>query len=179
MFWVIVVFSGFLIAGILITNNFETWKNNPVSTTIETLPIAKVKFPLVNVCPPQNTFTTMNYDLVKTAKATFDKDIRDDLATLLILDWQDEDFTEKMEELSSFKEKNKYLNWYLGYSELYLPSESRNNYYQYQYYYMYTAATDGSFSSPWFGEQFTDKFEMNVYWGFRIWLPAKIKKKKI
>ena len=45
IFWVSVVIIGFLLAGLLINNSFSEWKNNPISTTIETFPIKNVPFP--------------------------------------------------------------------------------------------------------------------------------------
>ena len=42
LFWIMVVLSGFTCAGILIYQSFKAWEENPVTTTIETLPISKV-----------------------------------------------------------------------------------------------------------------------------------------
>ena len=39
LFWALVVIAGFTGAGFLIYESFEGWSDNPVSTTIETLPI--------------------------------------------------------------------------------------------------------------------------------------------
>ena len=61
VFWVIVVILGFTLASLLIMTSFQDWAENPVTTTIETLPIEKVPFPQITVCPPKNTFTNLNY----------------------------------------------------------------------------------------------------------------------
>ena len=66
----------FLCAGILIYQSFASWAESPISTTIETLPIEKVKFPRISVCPPKNTFTSLNYDLMKVENSMFDEDQR-------------------------------------------------------------------------------------------------------
>ena len=42
LFWIMVVLSGFTCAGVLIYQSFKAWDENPVTTTIETLPISKV-----------------------------------------------------------------------------------------------------------------------------------------
>ena len=63
MFWTLIVFSGFITSGILIDQSFKTWSENPIVTTIETVPIENVTFPNVTVCPPKNTYTNLNYDL--------------------------------------------------------------------------------------------------------------------
>ena len=45
LFWLAIVFTGFLTAGLLIQASFGDWENNPVATNIQTLPISKSKFP--------------------------------------------------------------------------------------------------------------------------------------
>ena len=55
LFWILIVIVGFSGAGFLINESFQSWSESPVKTTIETLPIAEIKFPKVTVCPPKNT----------------------------------------------------------------------------------------------------------------------------
>ena len=45
LFWVLVVIAGFTGAGVLIYESFQDWHENPVTTTIETLPIHNITFP--------------------------------------------------------------------------------------------------------------------------------------
>ena len=66
LFWVIVVIAGFTGAGVLIYRSFQDWDENPVTTTIETRPITEITFPKVTVCPPKDTYTDLNYDLMMT-----------------------------------------------------------------------------------------------------------------
>jgi len=54
LFWIMVVFGGFVGAGTLIYNSFHNWYQSPITTTIETLPISEITFPNVTVCPPEN-----------------------------------------------------------------------------------------------------------------------------
>ena len=75
VFWVIVVICGFALAS-LIMISFQDWAENPVTTTIETLPIAKVPFPRITVCPPKNTFTNLNYDLLFASNVSMSKEKR-------------------------------------------------------------------------------------------------------
>ena len=49
LFWTIVVIAGFTCAGILIYESFNDWNENPIKTTIETLPITDITFPKVTV----------------------------------------------------------------------------------------------------------------------------------
>ena len=64
LFWIVVVIAGFTVAGILIQTSFQSWNDSPVKTTIETHSISKITFPKVTVCPPKNTYTDFNYDLM-------------------------------------------------------------------------------------------------------------------
>ena len=83
IFWVIVVILGFVGAGILIYQSFDVWSESPVKTTIETLPIHKIKLPKVTVCPPKHTYTNLNYDLTMTANIILDNETRNELSTIV------------------------------------------------------------------------------------------------
>ena len=77
--WVFVVIGGFTGAGVMINNSFKSWSESPVKTTIETLPITDLTLPNITVCPPKNTYTNLNYDLMMTKNITLDEDTRNDL----------------------------------------------------------------------------------------------------
>ena len=64
LLWILVVIIGFLVASLLIKESFDSWSESPIKTTVETLPISTIKLPKVTVCPPKNTFTDLNYDLM-------------------------------------------------------------------------------------------------------------------
>ena len=55
LFWILVVISGFSFAGFLIQASFQGWKESPIKTTIETVPISEVTFPKINICPPKGS----------------------------------------------------------------------------------------------------------------------------
>ena len=80
LFWILVVLTGFIGAGVLIYQSFESWQESPVKTTIETLPISQITLPKVTVCPPKNTYTDLNYDLMMTENMTLDHETRNELA---------------------------------------------------------------------------------------------------
>ena len=42
--------------------------------------ISDIKFPLINVCPPRNTFTELNYYLAKAENIDLSMEIRQQLA---------------------------------------------------------------------------------------------------
>ena len=63
-FWIVVVLAAIIMSCLLIYESFESWSKSPVRTTIQTLEMREIKFPKVTVCPPRNTFTDLNYDLM-------------------------------------------------------------------------------------------------------------------
>ena len=79
LFWILVVIAGFVGAILIIKESFDSWSESPVKTTIETLPISEIKFPKVTVCPPKNTYTDLNYDLMMTENVTLTEEMRDEM----------------------------------------------------------------------------------------------------
>ena len=79
MFWIFVVVTGFSAAFILIHTSFQSWAESPIKTTVETLPISELTFPKITVCPPRNTYTSLNYDLVMTDEMNIDIEFRKEL----------------------------------------------------------------------------------------------------
>ena len=155
-----VVLIGFTLAGILINSSFRNWSQSPVSTTIETLPISKIKFPKIAICPPKNTFTNLNYDLEVTKNMTLDDSFLEELKTLANEILQESTYDEVLKNISCVYEENKYFNWYYGLSKVYFYEYSRiddqlkckteNN-------------GEGSVTSEYFGEKFDlEKFVMNM-----------------
>ena len=71
-FWILVVISGFIGAFTMICQSFNSWADSPIKTTIETKPITEITFPKVTVCPPKNTYTDLNYDLMMMKNMTLD-----------------------------------------------------------------------------------------------------------
>ena len=55
LIWVGIVTAGFSGAAILIQQSFSSWADSPVSTTIKTLPITEIDFPVCSAL--QNIFT--------------------------------------------------------------------------------------------------------------------------
>ena len=80
LFWILVIFGGFTGAAVIIRISFQAWDESPIKTTIETLPMdSSPGFPKITVCPPRNTFTNLNYDLIQAEKMTFDNETRNNL----------------------------------------------------------------------------------------------------
>ena len=176
LFWILVVLSGFICAGVLINEAFQSWAESPVSTNIETLPIAKLKLPKISVCPPKNTFTDLNYDLMVVENRTIDNDTRKDLVnyakSLLI----DEQYQELYENVSKTREENRFYNWYHGFTKIELPVYASNYYRDYLYYSFNTSATSGSISTRYFGHQYEySKLDHKFRKKIQINVPSSIK----
>ena len=172
LFWIIVVLTGFTGAGILIYESFQAWDESPVTTTIETLPITEITFPKVTVCPPKNTFTNLNYDIMRTEKMTLDNDTRNKLsnyATKLLLDALHKEI---MDNVSTVLDENMFYNWYHGLSSINIPYDSARG----LSYVLTTFATSGSISTQYFGDKFDiDKLSTNYEYVFTIRAPTSVK----
>ena len=110
-----IVICGFLMAGFFINTAFASWKTSPISTNIETYPIADAPFPIVTVCPPKGSHTALNYDLVRAENVKFNLTVRNELIDLTELVFYEELITEN----NAFVHQDKYRNWYKGISQFF------------------------------------------------------------
>ena len=122
VFWILIVVTGFSLAGVLIKEAFNMWDEAPISSDIETLPLTKITLPKVTVCPPRNTYTNLNYDLMMTANMTVDNNTRNELIDFALELIQDETFKNFMSNLSLIEEENRFYNWYYAYTDLTFPN---------------------------------------------------------
>ena len=163
LFWILVVIAGFTLAAVLIYESFESWAESPVKTTIETLPIINLPFPKITVCPPKNTYTDLNLDLMNVGNMTFENDLTNGNSTAsqllegFVEYFQHKDFKETIYNLSLTKETNKYRNWYKGTSLIPILITSLGSFISPNK--IETYATSGIVISPYFG----DKFDINSF----------------
>ena len=167
IFWLLVVTSGFVFAGVLVGQSFESWRSNPISTVIETKPILESKFPDVVVCPPENTFTNLNLDLMNADNIELDEKFRESLVNLTTEMILDEEFFSAYADQNDVFEGNKYKNWYTGFT---LASLSHSKLVQ-----VSTSSESGSFTSPFYGKPFkADKFQIEADYEILISPPKNI-----
>ena len=153
VFWIFVVFVGFTASGILIHQSFESWKQSPISTTIESVPIAEITFPKVTVCPPKNTFTNLNYDLMRIENMTIENEIRNELSKFALELLNDHMFDEMMNKFRKIQDDQRYYNWYHGFYRISLPKVI--SWYDYEIdYSISTTAAYGSITTQYYGKQF-------------------------
>ena len=178
LFWVLVVIGGFSVAGWLIFQSFETWDESPITTTVETYPIREITFPKVTVCPPINTHTDLNYDLIKTENKTIKQDIRDELTNYAVSLLNDYLFEGVMNNMSRLQESDQYYNWYHGLSKISLPYYFVTG--KKIYYEKTTYASFGSISTQHYGEKFNiDHVDTDLLYRVFVYIPSDKKDAKI
>ena len=174
LFWILVVISGFTGAGVMIYQSIESWNESPVKTTIETLPITEITFPSVTVCPPKNSYTDLNYDLMMAENMTLDNDTRHIVTNYAMELLYDQLYDDMMRNMSKFEESNWYYNWYHGYTEIRLPSDVYGDG-DGVMYFVYTAASSGSVTTQYFGEEFdAEKVETDINYYVYVYPPASV-----
>ena len=160
LFWFLVVIAGFSGAGVLIHESFQTWDESPVKTTIETLPMIEITFPKVTVCPPKDTYTDLNYDIMRLENMTLSIDTRNELIKFALELLINKTHEETVQNLDELVENNRFYNWYNGLTKIDLPSSSTKYGLKLT---VNTASTSGSISTEYFGERFdAAKVDRNI-----------------
>ena len=170
IFWTIVVVIGFTGAGVLIHRSFKSWENTPVSTTIETHSITDITFPRITVCPPKNTYTNLNYDLMMTENMTLRNDTRQELANYAMELLYDQLHDTVMLNLSKLQDNDRYNNWYQGYTRIDVPYYICASFMCTGLNYdINTAAKSGTVSTQYFGDNFdAEKVEALFIYKIRV-----------
>ena len=167
--WILIVIGGFSVATILIQQSFDNWNENPITTTIETLPISKVKLPNVTVCPPKGTYTNLNYDYqTLNRRKAINETAKDELFNHTIEMIQNKVYKEIIKNMSKVIEEKGYYNWYHGYTLLSLPFYDKID--NKLTYHVSTAASSGLVSTSDFGFQSnrTGKLRNKVEKDFKV-----------
>ena len=152
LFWILVVNGAFIISTFLIIEMYIEWGDNPIRTNIDTLPMSKIRFPKVTVCPPKGTFTDLNYDIKRAEGKILTLKEREELNKYARDTIESISF---MENLNQLQEKDRFYNWYHANSII---GGRRRNFLSKDYhaplYILETTATSGVITSYLFGKQF-------------------------
>ena len=146
-----------------------------MKTTIETRSIEEMTFPKVTVCPPKNTYTDLNYDLVMTKNKTLNETIRNELTYYALELLNDNLHNTIMKNLSMLHEDNRFHNWYHGYTQVVVPyvneqfSDLGGTPYAAVVHDVATSAVSGTISTQYFGDKF-DADKVETYFIYRILL---------
>ena len=147
-----------------------------MKTTIETLPITEITFPKVTVCPPKNTYTDLNYDLMMTDNMTLGNDTRNELTNYAFEIINDHLYELIMKNLSMLEDNDRFYNWYQGYTNIDLPTRTYGSNPIPYSYYVHTYATSGTISTQYFGDEFdADKVETNMMYRIVVYPPDSVK----
>ena len=121
LFWICVVITGFIGAAVMIQQSFSSWAESPITTTINTLPIYELEFPNVTVCPPRNSFTNLNLDIVRSSKLSLSEGQRQALSEQVSEVVFTSNMEKKLATYNEYEEKDKHRNQYYGLSKIILP----------------------------------------------------------
>ena len=175
LFWIFVVFSGFVVSGFLIHQSFQSWDQHPIVTTIETLPADEMKLPKVTVCPPKNSFTDLNYDLMLARNITFTNEMIEEM-TIYAKYAIDIGY---LKYLTKLEDRNLFYNWYMGISPIELPRLTKeptepNKPNPKLDYTLISYALSGNISTENFGKKLSmDLLERNVDYTIQIIVPEE------
>ena len=173
-----IIFSTLLfISGFLINDSFKSWDKEPVTTSIETLPISWVNLPGIVVCPPKGSHTGLNYDLLAAVNTTLTNEDRKEMLDLTLEILTEAEANMSLAQLAPFLEDGRPRNWLEGQSKVTLPQTYHDEYYgETNFYLFFTSATSGSVSTPFFGEDFdATKYKRSVDWQYEISVDRKLK----
>ena len=169
LFWILVVITGFVGASLLIKESFDSWSESPIKTTIETLPISEITFPKVKVCPPKNTFTDLNYDLMMTENVTLTEEMRDEMFKYALEVINVDSFS--VNGWTKLHEEDRFYNWYHGYTQIQSPDDVLGLNIE-----IHTSATSGVVTTQHYGDQFKPElverelsYQVNVYPPVSVW----------
>ena len=174
LLWILVVSLGFCLSGTLISQAFRGWWDSPVSTTLSTHSISELEFPVLTVCPPENSLTSLNQDLEILKHQTLTEQQKTQLVEYVPEAVFDSDLEKRYQYLVVQKENDTYKNWYQGYSEINFPwitdRDIKKN------YWLKTSAVSGTVSTPHFGKAFNaNTFDRQLAFAVTVMMPEHVK----
>ena len=173
LFWILVVIAGFSGAVFLIKEAFDSWSESPIKTNVETVPISEMRLPKVTVCPPKNTFTSLNYDLTLAENVTFTEKMKFEMFQNAVEIAEENVFS--LSNLNKLNEKDRFDNWYHGYTEISLPSY--DNIYGSPKYLLETTSTSGAVNTQFYGEKFRPNMvETNYLYDVNVYPPDSVRR---
>ena len=172
-FWILVIIGGFSGSEYLIYESFFHWKESPISTTIETLPISQITFPNITVCPPKHSLLNLNPDFLTADKVEIDEENRKEIIDIAVSIIQEYYYKVMMKNLSKLEYPDRAYNWYHGYTVLEYPYWSDT--YDELKYDVTTSATSGNISTQHFGNEFdTEKVDEKIEFRVSVYVPEYV-----
>ena len=129
----------------------------------------EIKFPKLTVCPPKDTFTDLNYDLMLAENFTLTDETKNELYEYAVA-MIDEHFY--MDPWDKIHEENRFHNWYTGFTSMYHEPGVDGNFYRYT---ISTSATSGLITTQYFGENYNPSWvDDKIYYRIEVFLPQSI-----
>ena len=161
LFWIFVVLTCLTTSFWLINQSFKSWAETPVITAIDSQSTSKIRLPKVTVCPPQNTYTDLNLDLIKTYNVTLNKAEKDELTRFAMEVIQNNIHMEIMRHIRKLEEKDQFNNWYQGLTQIKLPVKSNDEAYKFE---IWTYKSAGEVSTQFFGLPYNESLvDRDIY----------------
>ena len=161
LFWIFVVLTCLTTSFLLINQAFKSWAESPIITTIDSQPTYKIRLPKVTVCPPQNTYTDLNLDLIQAKDIALNNTEKDELSRFAMEVIQNHIHQEIMNNLRKLEEKDQFYNWYNGLTQIKLPVKSNDEAYKFE---IWTYKSSGQVSTEFFGLPYNESLvDKDIY----------------
>ena len=118
------------------------WQASPIVTTITTHPVDDLDFPTVTVCPPKDSNTALNYDLILAKDVSFTDDMREKLMDAVWTSFIENEHTTYVAKLMDIANPSSMGEIYKGHLSVPLPYGSSKGFRTLLY------AIEGNINSP-------------------------------
>ena len=170
--WLAIVIAGFCTAGYLIKSSYSDWETSPVATSISTHPISSLPLPIITICPPENSNTALNVDLVRAGNVSLTSADRHALVNIsrkMFIDEPSKNFLEKIARMLTDKDAIPLLEEQSrSYPTPDLNTDGGNN----KGFEIWSTELKGSFKTPGFGSRRNYSTDhSNIH--FTLYIPQK------
>ena len=97
-----------------IESSLPSWSDSPVYTSLSTHSISELNFPKITVCPPQDSLTSLNQDIVKSTDKVLTDQQKKELTDFVSEVTFDCEADKKFRQLRDNTDTDTYRHWYLG-----------------------------------------------------------------
>ena len=161
LLWIFVVLTCLTTSFLLINQSFKSWAESPIITAIDSQPTSNIRLPKVTVCPPQNTYTDLNLDLIQAKNITLNNTEKDELSRFAMEVIQNHIHQEITNNLRKLEEKDQFYNWYNGLTQIKLPVKSNDEAYKFE---IWTYKSSGQVSTQFFGLPYNESLvDKDIY----------------
>ena len=167
--WAIIVAFAISMSWLLINKSFQSWNLSPVITTLDTMDINELPFPPIVICPPRNSNTGLNLDILNSGNMKF--------RILEFLDWIDTmDIRAQTEEHQAFVEE---ITSYVSNEDIKLLAENKlliDSIFSGKIGHKFLRRKmlgNGSFESPFYNQSFSPLTHKSMYVNYFVYFPVR------